>query len=79
MRQISTYDAKNKLSELIDSVAAGESIEITRRGKPAARLVPVPVTELHFSDPAEAANWLRNNRTHVSREEVAEAIREGRR
>ena len=41
MRSISLAEAKAHLSELIDRVEAGESIEITRRGKPAARLVAV--------------------------------------
>lgn len=33
--------AKAKFSEVIDRVEAGETIEITRRGKVAARIVPV--------------------------------------
>lgn len=41
MSAISLADAKARLSELIDRVEAGESIEITRRGKPVARLTAV--------------------------------------
>ncbi len=41
MDSYSLADAKARLSELIDRVEAGEAVEITRRGKPAARLVPV--------------------------------------
>jgi prevent-host-death family protein len=40
MERINLADAKARLSEIIDRVEAGETIEITRRGKPAARLVP---------------------------------------
>lgn len=40
MDSYSLADAKARLSELIDKVEAGETVEITRRGKPAARLVP---------------------------------------
>jgi prevent-host-death family protein len=40
MDSYSLADAKARLSELIDRVEAGETVEITRRGKPAARLVP---------------------------------------
>ena len=40
MERINLADAKARLSEIVDRVEAGESIEITRRGKPAARLVP---------------------------------------
>jgi len=38
MDAVSLADAKAHLSALIDRVEAGESIEITRRGKPVARL-----------------------------------------
>lgn len=38
MSAVSLADAKAHLSELVDRVEAGESIEITRRGKPVARL-----------------------------------------
>ena len=33
-------DAKARLSELIDKVEAGETVEITKRGKPVAKVVP---------------------------------------
>lgn len=38
---ISLAEAKAHLSELIDRVEAGDTIDITRRGKPVARLVAV--------------------------------------
>jgi prevent-host-death family protein len=41
MDEIGAFDAKNKLSALLDKVEAGEEIVITRRGRPVARLVPV--------------------------------------
>jgi len=41
MRAINLADAKAHLSELVDRVEAGASIEITRRGKPVARLTAV--------------------------------------
>ena len=37
---IGAYDAKARLSELLDRVERGEHIVITRHGKPVARLVP---------------------------------------
>lgn len=39
MDAINLADAKAHLSELVDRVETGSSIEITRRGKPVARLV----------------------------------------
>jgi prevent-host-death family protein len=45
MQTVKLADAKAHLSELIDRAEAGESIEITRHGKPAARLLPPEVIE----------------------------------
>jgi prevent-host-death family protein len=45
MERINLADAKARLSEIVDRVEAGESIEITRRGKIAARLVPPEPSE----------------------------------
>jgi prevent-host-death family protein len=41
MNEINLADAKAHLSELVDRVEAGDSIDITRRGKPVARLTAV--------------------------------------
>lgn len=41
MDTINLADAKAHLSELIDRVEAGATIDITRRGKPVARLTAV--------------------------------------
>lgn len=38
MARVALYEAKNRLSELIDRVQAGEVIVITRRGKAVAQL-----------------------------------------
>jgi prevent-host-death family protein len=38
---INLADAKARLSELVDRIEAGDSIDITRRGKPVARLTAV--------------------------------------
>jgi prevent-host-death family protein len=40
MAEIGMHEAKTQLSKLVERVEAGEEIVITRRGKPAARLVP---------------------------------------
>jgi prevent-host-death family protein len=37
---VGAYDAKTRLSELLDRVEKGEQIVITRHGRPVARLVP---------------------------------------
>jgi prevent-host-death family protein len=38
---VGAYEAKTHFSELLERVAAGEQITITRHGAPVARLVPV--------------------------------------
>ena len=40
MQQVGAFEAKNKLSALLDRVERGEEIVITRHGRPVARLVP---------------------------------------
>ncbi len=40
MKEVGAFEAKTKLSELLDAVATGEEIIITRHGKEAGRLVP---------------------------------------
>jgi prevent-host-death family protein len=39
---VSEADAKSHLSELLRSVEAGETVRITRNGKPVVQLVPAP-------------------------------------
>jgi prevent-host-death family protein len=41
MKSIGAFDAKTNLNALLREVERGEVIEITRRGVPVARLVPV--------------------------------------
>jgi prevent-host-death family protein len=41
MDTVGTFEAKAHLTRLLDRVAAGEQITITRHGTPVARLVPV--------------------------------------
>jgi prevent-host-death family protein len=38
--EIGAFEAKNKLSALLDRVERGEEIVITRHGRPVAKLVP---------------------------------------
>ena len=40
MESIGAFDAKNRLSELLERAARGEVIEITKHGRPVALLVP---------------------------------------
>ena len=41
MRTVNLANAKARLSELVDRIQAGDTIDITRRGRPVARLTAV--------------------------------------
>jgi prevent-host-death family protein len=51
MITVGAFEAKTNLSALLDKVEAGEEIQITRHGKPVARLVASP--EKTIANPAE--------------------------
>jgi prevent-host-death family protein len=38
---VGIYEAKSKLSQLVEKVEAGEEVILTRRGRPVARIVTV--------------------------------------
>jgi len=40
-RQVSAFEARNRLRELLVAVENGEEVIITRHGRPVAKLVPV--------------------------------------
>ena len=42
MKVVPVYEAKNRFSELLAAVEQGETVSITRRGAPVARLVAEP-------------------------------------
>jgi prevent-host-death family protein len=45
---LNIYEAKTRLSELVDRAARGEEIVISKRGKPVARLCAMPSIERKF-------------------------------
>lgn len=80
MDDVALFDAKNRLSELINRVEAGEEIAITRRGKIVARLVP-PAPDKADKRARDAIAALKASREGVSlgRLSSRDLIREGRR
>lgn len=78
MRSIGAYEAKTKLSMLLDAVEKGESYTITRNGRPVARLSPV--SERSNARIEEAiAQLLKFREEHVLGIGVREALEQGRR
>ena len=79
MDQIGAYAAKTHLPRLLDRVARGESLTITRHGKPVARLVPVTGDRERAK---EAAARIVERRRHIKRASLADlmaTIHEGHR
>ena len=79
MEMIGAYEAKTHLPRLLDRVAHGESLTITRHGRPIARLVPVTGGR---EQAQEAAARIIERRRHLKRTPLAElmtAIHEGHR
>lgn len=63
MIEVGAFDAKTHLSSLLNKVAQGEEVLITRRGIPVARLVPAQ--EADRSRVAKAIQRLRSLRHGV--------------
>ncbi len=59
MAEVGTFEAKNKLSELLDRAERGERVVITRRGKPVAELVPVAQADMRRQQAQEAMRRIR--------------------
>jgi prevent-host-death family protein len=79
MRRVGSYEAKTHLPRLLDEVAAGESITITKHGVPVALLIPPAA-----NDPVavrDAADGLRafRRRHRLDGVSIRELIDEGRR
>ena len=64
MEPISATEVNRHLGQLLDRVARGESLTITRHGKPVARLVPVTGERDRAQ---EAAARIVERRRHVKR------------
>lgn len=64
MVTVGAFEAKTHLSSLLNKVAQGEEVLITRRGVPIARLVPAE--EADRQDVADAIQELRSIREGVT-------------
>ncbi len=78
MESVGAYEAKTHLPRLLDEVAAGKSVVITKHGVPVARLVPA---RGQGPEAREVIAALRRARREVSIGglSLAELIAEGRR
>ncbi len=80
MTEVALFEAKNRLSELIERVLAGETIAITRRGRVVAQLT-APNAAHGAQHAQQAVDHLRQCRQGVSvgRLKARDLLAEGRR
>lgn len=79
MRSIGAYEAKTHLPRLLDEVAGGERITITKHGVPVAVLVPPDAS--FRQDPEAVLRWMRDFRKghRLDGVTIRELIDDGRR
>ena len=79
MRSIGAYEAKTHLPRLLDEVANGDSITITKHGVPVAVLIPTsPATPVAVAAAVVALRAFRR-RHQLAGVTIRELIEEGRR
>lgn len=79
VREVQASEAKTRLPQLLDEVERGETVVITRHGRPIARLVPEAERRRAEIDEAiESIKRSRVGRGSITTEEILSAIREGR-
>ena len=72
MDSIGAYEAKTHLPRLLNRIARGESLTITRHGRPVARLVPVADDDRERA--RQAARRIVERRSRLRRAPLAELI-----
>lgn len=83
MTTVGTYHAKTHLTDLLNRVEAGETITITRHGRPVAKIVPADAPGRAVDD-AIAMEFRRLRESVAARggakgSSVRDLVREGRR
>jgi len=79
MREIQASDAKARLPQLLDDVERGETLIITRHGRPIARIVPEVDRRQEEVDRAiTSIRELRKRTRKVSLKDILSAREEGR-
>jgi prevent-host-death family protein len=80
MLEVGTYEAKTRFSELLERAERGETILITRHGKPVARLVGDRAERRErAAQVVEEIRKLRSRAQNVPIAEIIEMKNEGRR
>lgn len=81
MERIGIYDARSRLSELVERVEAGEEVILTRRGQPVVKMVRAEA-EVRNKTRADAVRRIRALRKRmnlrITQAEIRRAIVKGR-
>ncbi len=78
MRKVGLFEAKQKLSELVEKAARGERIGITKRGKLAAVMGPAEQGGVDLSQVFAEMDKIRKRSRKPKNISVKELIEEGR-
>ncbi len=81
MITVGIFEAKRRLSELVERAGRGEEIVITRHGQPVARLLPPEAADAYAQARSLAERIRRTRAAHALGGEVTlrELLEEGRR
>ena len=79
METIGAYEAKTHLPSLLERVARGESLTITRHGKPVACLVPVAGDRTLAEQAAARIEERRRHLTPIPLADLVASVHEGHR
>ena len=79
METIGAFEAKTHLPRLLERVARGESLTITKHGKPVARLVPVDSNRKRAREAAARIIERRQNIERMSLKQLLSTVHEGHR
>jgi prevent-host-death family protein len=79
MRKVGLFEAKQKLSELVERAAHGERIGITRRGKLVASIGPAPSEKADLHTIFDEFEKIRKRSKKIPGVTVKSLIEEGRR
>ena len=81
METIAAFDAKTRLSELLDRSSRGESFQITKHGRPVGKLVPPDVGRdpKVLAEAVASLKRLRGRAAAMTPEALRELIHDGHR
>jgi len=78
MERIGIYDARARLSELVDRVEAGEEVVLTRRGRPVVRMVAAKARREGSGTATVTRIRALSKRLHIRVRNLRDLIEEGR-